>query len=173
MPMKYHTRRERPVVGAAEGPPSDADRHIDALGEGRLVARYYAQETALHVWMCKIGITETDFCGKLGVARLTLRNWRFGITLPGVVKAFQIEALTLGEVPASYWCATKLGLDEQRHVSPSATVIKASKRATSKQAARAVADALKYVENAKKLYTEAAPDGDEVSTGPHPAEQGE
>lgn len=66
-------------------------------------------ETRLDLWMKENGRSFPWMAKQIGASVRSVRLWAWGQVLPTLVFAFQIERVTAGEVPASYWLTTELG----------------------------------------------------------------
>ena len=57
----------------------------------------------LSQWIGKAGVSQAYVARKLGVTRAAVNNWCRGNNRPNLCKAFRLEELSGGSVPAKLW----------------------------------------------------------------------
>lgn len=70
------------------------------------------ERTTLGQWKDRQQLSYAEVGALLGVSGPAVYHWCSGRSLPTLIMAFHIEAVTDNEVPASSWVATQLGLFE-------------------------------------------------------------
>ncbi len=71
------------------------------------------ERTALDLWRERENLSLREVSELLGVSAPAVYHWCVGRSLPTLIMAFHIEDVSDGEVPASSWVATQLGLFEK------------------------------------------------------------